>query len=351
MGQAENAISIGEVLDELGITLPTVENESAPDSTPEEPTDADTEIDNTTNDDTEADSDESENDPSDPPDPSDDKTKSDDEPKDDDSDSDDEETPAEEEDRSVKKLNKRVDKLTARAKSAEEQASTLQAELAQAKEALAQAQPIIVQDVNDPLSDILSPADLEARLVSANTVLDQVPDLIAKAEMEGGEIEVPMGNGAVQKFTSAELRQRLQLAKAIVRGEPARRSYFAQRETFVAEAKQVYPEIFQEGSQLRQVMQATLRQYPALAKMPNLEIIIGDAMRGQAARFAEIEARSKAKPAAAAKPAPAKSVAAPKVVNPSAAPRAKSKPNALEALSKTGSREAAESFVAALLDD
>jgi hypothetical protein len=39
------------------------------------------------------------------------------------------------------------------------------------------------------------------------------------------------------------------------------------------------------------------------------------------------------------------------VPQPSAAPRQKSSPNALEALRKTGSREAAESFVAALLDD
>lgn len=344
-------IRLGDVLDELGIQLPAVDEPTAPDSKPEEPIEAEAaevenpeseespapeaadseDSDDTTEEQTE-DAEESEE--SDSPDPS------------------GEEEPEDKADRSLAKMNKRVDKLTARAKSAEEQAAALQAELASAKEALAKAQPIIVQDTADPLADITTPADLDAKIASANTVLDAVPDLIAKAEMEGGEVEVPMGNGATQKFTSAQLRERLQVAKSIVRGESAKRSYFQQRETYIAEAKTAYPEIFQEGSQLRQTMQATLRQLPALARLPNLELIIGDALRGQAARFAEAETLVKAK-AKAATPAPkpaAKAVAAPKVVAPSAAPRAKSTPDPMSALKETGTRQAAETFVASLFN-
>lgn len=353
MAQTDEAVSIGEVLDTLGIKLPTVDEPTAPDSTPEEPIDAEAaEIENP----------ESEESPAPEAADSEDSDDTTEEPKEDseadESDSPEESEETEEEtdekaDRSLAKMNKRVDKLTARAKSAEEQAAALQAELASAKEALAKAQPIIVQDAADPLADITSPADLDAKIASANTVLDAVPDLIAKAEMEGGEIEVPMGNGATQKFTSAQLRERLQVAKSIVRGESSKRQYFQQREAYIAEARQTYPEIFQEGTPLRQTMQATLRQLPALARLPNLELIIGDALRGQAARFAEIEARTKtakAKPATAAKP-PAKPVAAPKVVAPSAAPRAKSAPDPLAALRTHGNREAAESFVAAFLNE
>jgi len=344
-------IRLGDVLDELGIQLPAVDKPTAPDSKPEEPIEAEAaevenpeseespapeaadseDSDDTTEEQTE-DAEESEE--SDSPDPS------------------EEEEPEDKADRSLAKMNKRVDKLTARAKSAEEQAAALQAELASAKEALAKAQPIIVQDTADPLADITTPADLDAKIATANTVLDAVPDLIAKAEMEGGEVEVPMGNGATQKFTSAQLRERLQVAKSIVRGESAKRSYFQQRETYIAEAKTAYPEIFQEGSQLRQTMQATLRQLPALARLPNLELIIGDALRGQAARFAEAETLVKAK-AKAATPAPkpaAKAVAAPKVVAPSAAPRAKSTPDPMSALKETGTRQAAETFVASLFN-
>lgn len=347
MGQADESIQLGEILDELGIQLPTVDEPSAPESTPEEPTDAEPTEDTDTTNDEPAEPAESETDPSESPDSSeetDDTEESEEEPE--------EDAPEPAPEKSVQKLSKRVDKLTARAKSAEEQAAALEAELAQAKEALARAQPIIVQDSADPLADIQDAATLEARIASANTVLDNVPDLIAKAEIEGGEVEVPMGNGTVQKFTSAQLRERLNLAKAIVRGESNKRAYFAQRETYIAEARHSYPEIFQEGTPLRKVMQETLRAHPALAKLPNLELIVGDAMRGQALRFQQLEAvrKTSAKPEAKAKPAaPAK--VAPKVPQPSAAPRAKSSPNALAALKQTGSREAAESFVAALLDD
>lgn len=340
-------IRLGDVLDELGIQLPAVDEPTAPDSKPEEPIEAEAaEVENPESEESPApeaaDSEDSD-------DTTEEQTEGEEE-----SDSSDpgEEEPEDKADRSLAKMNKRVDKLTARAKSAEEQAAALQAELASAKEALAKAQPIIVQDTADPLADITTPADLDAKIASANTVLDAVPDLIAKAEMEGGEVEVPMGNGATQKFTSAQLRDRLQVAKSIVRGESAKRSYFQQRETYIAEAKTAYPEIFQEGSQLRQTMQATLRQLPALARLPNLELIIGDALRGQAARFAEAETLVKAK-AKAATPAPkpaAKAVAAPKVVAPSAAPRAKSTPDPMSALKETGTRQAAETFVASLFN-
>ena len=345
MGQADESIQLGDILDELGIQLPTVDEPIAPESTPEEPTDAEPteEIDTTTDDDTADESNDSTDEPE-STEETDDTEESEEEPE--------EDAPEPAPEKSVQKLSKRVDKLTARAKSAEEQAAALESELAQTKEALAKAQPIIVQDAADPLADIQDAATLEARLTAANTVLDNVPDLLAKAEIEGGEVEVPMGNGAVQKFTSAQLRERLNMAKAIVRGESNKRAYFAQRETYIAEARHSYPEIFQEGAPLRKVMQESLRAHPALAKLPNLELIIGDAMRGQALRFQQLEAvrKNSAKPEAKAKTAaPAK--VAPKVPQPSAAPRAKSAPNALAALKQTGSREAAESFVAALLDD
>jgi hypothetical protein len=253
----------------------------------------------------------------------------------------------------VKKLAKRVDKLTARAKSAEEQANTLQAELAAAKDALTRAQPIVLQDAADPLADVTSAEALEGRIAAANTVLDNVPDLIAKADYEGGEVEVPMGDGSTRKFSKQELQERLRVARQILKAEPARRTYLAQRESFQQEARQVYPELFQEESQARQMMMATLQAYPGIAKLPNLELIIGDAIRGQALRFQQAEAiqkkaaTAKAKPAA---PAAAKPAVAPKVVSPSAAPKTKSQADPLEALKKSGNRDAAENFVASLFN-
>lgn len=348
MDQKET-FSIGEVIDTLGITLPVDETpateevaqeavaDETPDITPEdqpEETDA-------------------------PETDAEDSTEESEQPEEDPAEDDTDEEPAEDEDPesteapAVKKLAKRVDKLTARAKSAEEQAASLQAELAAAKDALTRAQPIVVQDAADPLADVTTPEALESRLAAANTVLDNVPDLIAQADMEGGEVEVPMGDGSTRKFTKQELQERLRVARQILKAEPARRNYLAQRESYQHEARQVYPELFQEDSQARQMMLATLKAYPGIAKLPNLELIIGDAIRGQALRFQQVEAlqkkaaTAKAKPAA---PAAAKPAVAPKVVSPSAAPKTKSKADPLEALKKSGNRDAAENFVASLFN-
>lgn len=349
MDQKET-FSIGEVIDTLGITLPTVDETPATEKVAQEAV-ADETPDITPEDQPE------ENDA--PETAAEDSTEESEQPEEDPAEDDTDEEPAEDEDPesaeapAVKKLAKRVDKLTARAKSAEEQAASLQAELAAAKDALTRAQPIVVQDAADPLADVTTPEALESRLAAANTVLDNVPDLIAQADMEGGEVEVPMGDGSTRKFTKQELQERLRVARQILKAEPARRNYLAQRESYQHEARQVYPELFQEDSQARQMMLATLKAYPGIAKLPNLELIIGDAIRGQALRFQQVEALQKKAATAKAKPAApvaAKPAVAPKVVSPSAAPKTKSKADPLEALKKSGNRDAAENFVASLFN-
>ena len=347
MDQTEAAaFSIGEVIDALGVTLPTVdETPSAPEA--EQEIDPAAQPDTTQTDETE--SEESSEDSPDPSDPS-DESESTDEDADETEESDPDDEDTEETAPAVRKLTKRVDKLTARAKSAEEQSASLQAELAAARDALTKAQPIVLQDASDPLADVITAEALEGRIAAANTVLDNVPDLIAKADMEG-EVEVPMGDGSTRKFTKAELQDRLRVARQILKAEPARRNYLAQRETYQHEARAAYPELFQEDSQARQMMIATLRAYPAIAKLPNLELIVGDAIRGQAVRFQQAESAAKAraiKPAA--KAAPARPAVAPKVVSPSAAPKTKTKADPLDLLKKSGNRDAAENFVASLFD-
>jgi hypothetical protein len=344
----DTALSIGDVIDTLGITLPTIdETPEAAEATPE------TDADETTTDITPEDQPEETAAPETDADDSTEDSEQPEDPAEEDADDTAEEDPESAEAPAVKKLAKRVDKLTARAKSAEEQATSLQAELAAAKDALTRAQPIVVQDAADPLADVTTPEALESRLAAANTVLDNVPDLIAKADYEGGEVEVPMGDGSTRKFTKQELQERLRVARQILKAEPARRNYLAQRENFQHEARQVYPELFQEESQARQMMMATLQAYPGIAKLPNLELVIGDAIRGQALRFQQAEAIQKKAATAKAKPAAtaaAKPAMAPKVVSPSAAPKTKSQSDPLEALKKSGNRDAAENFVASLFN-
>ena len=348
MDQTDTTFSIGDVIDTLGITLPTIdETPEAAEATPEtDATETPTDI-----------NPEDQPEETDAPETDDDSTEDSEQPEEDpaEEDTDDaaEEDPESAEAPAVRKLAKRVDKLTARAKSAEEQATSLQAELTATKEALTRAQPIVVQDAADPLADVTTPEALENRLAAANTVLDNVPDLISQADMEGGEVELDVGNGSTRKFSKQELQERLRIARQILKAEPARRTYLAQRENFQAEARQVYPELFQDNSQARQMMMATLQAYPGIGKLPNLELIIGDAIRGQALRFQQAEAIQKKAATAKAKPAAtaaAKPAMAPKVVSPSAAPKTKSKSDPLEALKKSGNRDAAENFVASIFN-
>jgi len=349
MDQTESAFSIGDVIDALGVTLPTVDETTPAAPEADQEAIADESPDNTTEETETEDSPEDPSDSSDPSDETDEPEETEETEETDDEDPDEE--PVEAAPAAVRKLTKRVDKLTARAKSAEEQANTLQAELAAARDALTKAQPIVVQDSSDPLAEVTTTAALESRLAAANTVLDNVPELIAKADMEG-EVEVPMGDGSTRKFTKQELQDRLRVARQILKAEPARRNYLAQRETFQQEARQVYPELFQDESPARKMMLTTLQAYPGIAKLPNLELIIGDAIRGQALRFQQAEAMAKKSAAAKPKPpaVPAKTAVAPKVVSPSAAPKTKSKADPLEMLKKSGNRDAAENFVASLFN-
>lgn len=336
MSSEAGAVNIGDVLSELGVTIPTVEKpeEQAAEADEQKPTEEAGAEESETADDAAEETDEA---------------AVEDEEDGDAEDSDEEDDAAEEKEaRAVRKLTRRVDKLTARTKTAEEKAATLETELEETRQKLAAAQPIVLQDSQDILADVTTVEDLDARVASANVVIDEVPDLIAAADADG-EVEVRMGDGSVKRFTKAELQARLQRAKQIVKGESNRRAFLAQREPAIAEARKEYPELFQEKHPARDLMLSTLKQYPGLAKMPNCELAIGDMINGYLLRI-ERQKKGNEKPVEKAKAAPAKAAAAkvaPKVIAPTATPKSsKPKGDALSALRSDGSRSAAEEFVA-----
>jgi hypothetical protein len=254
--------------------------------------------------------------------------------------------------RAVRKLSKRVDKLTARAKSAEEEVQTFKSKLAETEEKLGKAQPIILQDSQDILADVMTTEELDARVASASTVIDQVPDLLSEADADG-EVQVKMGDGSVKTFTREDLHARLQRAKQIVKGEASRRAFLAQREPAVADAKREYPELFQEDHAARKLMLDTLKLYPGMAKMPNVELAIGDMINGYVMRLERQKESGKRKAETgkveAKKAEPAKPKIAPSVIKPSAQPKTtKPKGDGLDALRSEGTRSAAERFVSNL---
>jgi hypothetical protein len=96
------------------------------------------------------------------------------------------------------------------------------------------------------------------------------------------------------------MARHLAAADAIVTDHaPARRAWLAQRETSRSEAQAAYPAFFTQGSSESKALRDILKQYPAIGRYPNVELIIGDALVGQQARMARQEAQAKAKAPAA----------------------------------------------------
>jgi hypothetical protein len=192
------------------------------------------------------------------------------------------------------KLLKRIDKLTAKRREAEEALDKTREEADKLRTELAAASKVVLQPTpEDPLSDVETTEDLDARLAAAKRVRTW-----ALTNRDGATVKGSDGNE--EYVDAAEMARHLAAADAIVTDHgPARRSWLAQRETSRAEAQAAYPAFFTQGSSESKALRDILKQYPAMGKYPNVELIIGDALVGQQARMARQEAQAKAKSASA----------------------------------------------------
>lgn len=215
------------------------------------------------------------------------------------------------------KLLKRIDKLTAKRREAEEALEKTREEAEKLRTELAAASKVVLQPTpDDPLSDVETMEELDARLAAAKRVRTW-----ALTNRDGATVKGADGNE--EYVDAAEMARHLAAADAIVTDHaPARRSWLAQRETSVAEARAAYPAFFTQGSSESKALRDILKQYPALGKYPNVELIIGDALVGQQARMARQEAQAKAKAPAAAtsRKAPTPAPEPPKVTGKSKIP-------------------------------
>jgi hypothetical protein len=204
------------------------------------------------------------------------------------------------------KLLKRIDKLTAKRREAEEALEKSREEAEKLRVELAGASKVVLQPTpEDPLSDVESIEELDARIATAKRVRTWAMSHRDGATVKGAD-------GSEEYVEPAEMARHLAAADAIVTDHgPARKEWLTQRETSVNEARAAYPAFFTQGSSESKALRDILKQYPALGKYPNVELIIGDALVGQQARMARQEAQAKAKSATAPSASPSRKAQSP----------------------------------------
>ena len=225
-----------------------------------------------------------------------------------------EEAPEGEEDKSVKKLEKRIDKLTRRRKEAETAAESLRAENENLKAEVEKRSAIKLEPTaEDPLSDMDSADDLEAKVSAAKKVRAW-----ALQNPDGATVTNP--DGTERYVDRAEIARYIAQTDSLLTDHaPARREYLRQREAILPEAKGTYPELFKTGSAEHKVLVDTLKQVPALKRLPGYEMVIGDAMLGMSVRLERAkQAESKGSDAKKSAPPATKKVIAPAIPRSSA---------------------------------
>lgn len=195
----------------------------------------------------------------------------------------------EEKPKSTEKLLKRIDKLTAKRRTAEESLEIALSETERLKGALAESSKVVLAPTpEDPLTDVESIDDLEARIATAKRIRTW-----AMTNRDGATVKG--ANGQEEYVDAAEMARHLASADAIVTEHgPARKEWIAQRESSVTEARASYPGFFTQGSTEQKAYRDIIKAYPAIARYPNAELIIGDAIVGQQVRQAKLQAQSKA---------------------------------------------------------
>jgi len=225
-----------------------------------------------------------------------------------------EEAPEGEEDKSVKKLEKRIDKLTRRRKEAETAAESLRAENETLKAEVEKRSAIKLEPTaDDPLADMDSVEDLETKVSAAKKVRAW-----ALQNPDGATVTNP--DGTERYVDRAEIARYIAQTDSLLTDHaPARREYLRQREAILPEAKSTYPELFKTGSAEHKVLVDTLKQVPALKRLPGYEMVIGDAMLGMNVRLERAkQAESKGSDAKKSAPPATRKVIAPAIPKSSA---------------------------------
>lgn len=197
------------------------------------------------------------------------------------------------------KIQRRIDRLTAEKHELREERDVIKAELETLRKQVEAKPPVVTVDPENPLSAITDAAALEAEISKAQAVLDWADD-----NREGGSVTV----GGEEKFYDADAVKQIKAnAKSLLRAAPKQQEYLKLREQVLPEAQAVYPDFFKSGTTAKAFLDATLKQYPWITRIPTWELVVGDAFVGQQMRLAKLEQmqRKQSSSKATKSPAPA----------------------------------------------
>lgn len=196
--------------------------------------------------------------------------------------------PEEEKNPVPEKLLKRIDKITAKRREAEERAETLESEVSELRAKLDATVPIqVTPTASDPLADVETPEQLEDRVATAKKIRAW-----AIKNLEGGTVQNAAGEDVY--YEPSQVREYLATAdELLTEHAPKRKEWISHRSMVLNEAKAVYPALFKAGTQEHESLLATIKAHPYLKNLPQLEMIVGDAMEGMKLRFARAEAAQK----------------------------------------------------------
>jgi len=197
------------------------------------------------------------------------------------------------------KIQRRIDRLTAEKHELREERDVIKAELETLRKQVEAKPPVVTVDPENPLSAITDAAALEAEISKAQAVLDWADD-----NREGGSVTV----GGEEKFYDSDAVKQIKAnAKSLLRAAPKQQEYLKLREQVLPEAQAVYPDFFKSGTTAKAFLDATLKQYPWITRIPTWELVVGDAFVGQQMRLAKLEQmqRKQSSSKATKSPAPA----------------------------------------------
>ena len=208
------------------------------------------------------------------------------------------------------KINKRIAAINAEKKAAEEKAAQLEArtkELEAKLNAVPDVTPAQTEAAPTQGSDLASNINDEAGLQKLSKDAQQA---LKWVEDNGQKVIRAIANDLTaieidgKEYTIDDIKAIQRTATdTLTRAIPARQAFLQQRHTFVAQARQKFPDFFDKAKPEYQQIEQVRRQIPQISSIPNHELLLGYAMRGLKAEAAEMEAAAKAKQA---KPAEAK---------------------------------------------
>ena len=214
------------------------------------------------------------------------------------------------------KLNKRIGKEVRKRKTVEEETA---AEIAELKQKLTEAEaraaeentPEIVPVATEanPFGNLNSVEEVQKEMMQAEQTLEWAED-----HPEGAMLETKDGD---REFTPEDVREiRKKAARAIRRHLPEQLGYIQARDQLEPQALEAYPWWKDKSSSDFQNAMQLLRQMPELARFPDYKFVVGDYLRGRAAREAPPAKGAAAKEVKKAPPQPTAPAVEPAPVDP-----------------------------------